>query len=139
MEYSASSVDSTILMRIFCYLFMQCDELVEHGASIGESPAAVIKKCKYTIGMLSDPSAALSVSDCDYYVMCNFCTCTQSSSMVVIRWSLTKMVFLSKLVVERVTLTCQQLTLILLPRYLRLATKHSLILLKLIPFQLSIA
>ncbi|OIW02334.1 hypothetical protein TanjilG_11228 [Lupinus angustifolius] len=39
----------------------KCDELVEHGASIGETPAAVIKKCKYTIAMLSDPSAALSV------------------------------------------------------------------------------
>ncbi|KAF8402444.1 hypothetical protein HHK36_013400 [Tetracentron sinense] len=39
----------------------KCDELVEHGASIGETPAAVVKKCKYTIGMLSDPSAALSV------------------------------------------------------------------------------
>ncbi|KAF5821906.1 putative 6-phosphogluconate dehydrogenase, NADP-binding, 6-phosphogluconate dehydrogenase, domain 2 [Helianthus annuus] len=38
-----------------------CDELKEHGASVGESPAAVIKKCKYTIGMLSDPAAALSV------------------------------------------------------------------------------
>lgn len=41
---------------------MQCDELKEHGASVGESPAAVVKKCKYTIGMLSDPPAALSVS-----------------------------------------------------------------------------
>ncbi|CAI9107218.1 OLC1v1006526C1 [Oldenlandia corymbosa var. corymbosa] len=39
----------------------RCDELVEHGASVGESPAAVVKKCKYTIGMLSDPPAALSV------------------------------------------------------------------------------
>eukprot|EP00262_Sarcandra_glabra_P022066 TRINITY_DN9599_c1_g2_i1.p1 TRINITY_DN9599_c1_g2~~TRINITY_DN9599_c1_g2_i1.p1 ORF type:complete len:294 (+),score=74.68 TRINITY_DN9599_c1_g2_i1:248-1129(+) len=39
----------------------KCEELVELGASIGETPAAVIKKCKYTIGMLSDPSAALSV------------------------------------------------------------------------------
>ncbi|KAJ8615983.1 hypothetical protein MRB53_035355 [Persea americana] len=39
----------------------RCDELVEHGASVGETPAAVIKKCKYTIAMLSDPSAALSV------------------------------------------------------------------------------
>ncbi|KAK7275306.1 hypothetical protein RIF29_16418 [Crotalaria pallida] len=39
----------------------KCDELVEHGASIGETPAAVVKKCKYTIAMLSDPSAALSV------------------------------------------------------------------------------
>ncbi|XP_027091850.1 glyoxylate/succinic semialdehyde reductase 1 [Coffea eugenioides] len=39
----------------------KCDELVEHGASVGETPAAVVKKCKYTIGMLSDPAAALSV------------------------------------------------------------------------------
>ncbi|XP_056170920.1 glyoxylate/succinic semialdehyde reductase 1 isoform X2 [Syzygium oleosum] len=39
----------------------KCDELVEHGASVGQTPAAVVKKCKYTIAMLSDPSAALSV------------------------------------------------------------------------------
>lgn len=39
----------------------QCDELVEHGALVCESPAEVIKKCKYTIAMLSDPCAALSV------------------------------------------------------------------------------
>lgn len=39
----------------------KCDELVEHGASIGETPAAVVKKCKYIIAMLSDPPAALSV------------------------------------------------------------------------------
>ncbi|KAI4354026.1 hypothetical protein L6164_002927 [Bauhinia variegata] len=39
----------------------KCDEFVEHGASIGETPAAVVKKCKYTIAMLSDPAAALSV------------------------------------------------------------------------------
>ncbi|KAK3025821.1 hypothetical protein RJ639_041269 [Escallonia herrerae] len=39
----------------------RCDELVEHGASVGETPAAVIKKCKYTIAILSDPAAALSV------------------------------------------------------------------------------
>ncbi|RDY06652.1 Glyoxylate/succinic semialdehyde reductase 1 [Mucuna pruriens] len=39
----------------------KCDELVQHGASVGETPAAVVKKCKYTIAMLSDPSAALSV------------------------------------------------------------------------------
>ncbi|KAK4374941.1 hypothetical protein RND71_005618 [Anisodus tanguticus] len=38
-----------------------CDELVQHGASVGETPAAVVKKCKYTIAMLSDPAAALSV------------------------------------------------------------------------------
>lgn len=41
---------------------MQCDELVQHGASVGETPAAVVKKCKYTIAMLSDPAAALSVN-----------------------------------------------------------------------------
>ncbi|GMP48794.1 hypothetical protein CsSME_00016030 [Camellia sinensis var. sinensis] len=39
----------------------RCDELVEHGASVAETPAAVVKKCNYTIAMLSDPSAALSV------------------------------------------------------------------------------
>lgn len=39
----------------------KCQELVEQGASVGETPAAVINKCKYTIAMLSDPSAALSV------------------------------------------------------------------------------
>ncbi|CAA6660256.1 unnamed protein product [Spirodela intermedia] len=39
----------------------RCEELVEHGATVGETPAAVIQKCKYTVAMLSDPSAALSV------------------------------------------------------------------------------
>lgn len=39
----------------------KCDELVEHGASVGATPAEVIKKCRCTIGMLSDPPAALSV------------------------------------------------------------------------------
>ncbi|XP_071723801.1 glyoxylate/succinic semialdehyde reductase 1-like isoform X1 [Rutidosis leptorrhynchoides] len=39
----------------------KCDELVEHGASIAETPSAVINKCRFTIGMLSDPVAALSV------------------------------------------------------------------------------
>ncbi|RZC56308.1 hypothetical protein C5167_015165 [Papaver somniferum] len=39
----------------------KCEELVHFGASIGETPAAVVKKCKYTIAMLSDPSAALAV------------------------------------------------------------------------------
>ncbi|XP_078173062.1 glyoxylate reductase 1 [Carex rostrata] len=39
----------------------KCEELVEQGASIGETPALVVKKCKYTIAMLSDPAAALSV------------------------------------------------------------------------------
>lgn len=39
----------------------RCDEVVKQGASLGETPAAVVEKCKYTIGMLADPSAALSV------------------------------------------------------------------------------
>ncbi|KAM3703965.1 hypothetical protein ACB094_04G141000 [Castanea mollissima] len=39
----------------------KCDELVDIGASVGDTPAALVKKCKYTIAMLSDPSAALSV------------------------------------------------------------------------------
>lgn len=39
----------------------KCDELVEQGASVGETPALVVEKCKYTIAMLSDPAAALSV------------------------------------------------------------------------------
>ncbi|KAI4374434.1 hypothetical protein MLD38_012429 [Melastoma candidum] len=37
-----------------------CDELVKHGVSVGESPAAVVLKCKHTIAMLSDMEAALS-------------------------------------------------------------------------------
>ncbi|EEF37779.1 glyoxylate/succinic semialdehyde reductase 1 [Ricinus communis] len=40
----------------------KCSELVNLGASIGESPAAVVKKCKTTIAMISDPAAALSVA-----------------------------------------------------------------------------
>lgn len=40
---------------------MQCDELVAYGATVGGSPAEVIKKCKITIGILADPLAALSV------------------------------------------------------------------------------
>ncbi|KAJ6874042.1 glyoxylate/succinic semialdehyde reductase 1-like [Populus alba x Populus x berolinensis] len=39
----------------------KCNELVEFGASIGETPAQVVKKCRLTIAMLSDPAAALSV------------------------------------------------------------------------------
>ncbi|XWS36651.1 hypothetical protein CRYUN_Cryun20dG0103500 [Craigia yunnanensis] len=39
----------------------KCNELVAHGASVGETPADVVKKCKITISMLSDPAAALSV------------------------------------------------------------------------------
>lgn len=44
-----------------CNPKLQCDELVKLGASIGETPAAVAKKCKIIVAMLSDPSAALSV------------------------------------------------------------------------------
>lgn len=39
----------------------RCEELVEQGASIGSTPAEVVKKCNYTIAILSDPPAALSV------------------------------------------------------------------------------
>ncbi|KAJ9169883.1 hypothetical protein P3X46_018031 [Hevea brasiliensis] len=39
----------------------KCNELVELGASIGETPAAVVKKCELTIAILSDPAATLSV------------------------------------------------------------------------------
>ncbi|VAI44483.1 unnamed protein product [Triticum turgidum subsp. durum] len=39
----------------------KCDELVAMGAAVGDTPASVVAKCKYTIAMLSDPSAALSV------------------------------------------------------------------------------
>ncbi|XP_038703500.1 glyoxylate/succinic semialdehyde reductase 1-like [Tripterygium wilfordii] len=39
----------------------KCEELVEFGATIGDTPAAVVKKCKITVAILSDPSAALSV------------------------------------------------------------------------------
>ncbi|XP_071723802.1 glyoxylate/succinic semialdehyde reductase 1-like isoform X2 [Rutidosis leptorrhynchoides] len=46
----------------------KCDELVEHGASIAETPSAVINKCRFTIGMLSDPVAALSVSEGKGYI-----------------------------------------------------------------------
>ncbi|XP_052184378.1 glyoxylate/succinic semialdehyde reductase 1-like [Diospyros lotus] len=39
----------------------KCDELVDHGASVGKTPAEVVKKCKYTIAILADPTVALSV------------------------------------------------------------------------------
>lgn len=48
-----------VLIRIL--LELQCDELAEHGASVAQTPAAVVTKCKYTFAMLSDPSAALAV------------------------------------------------------------------------------
>ncbi|XVE78245.1 hypothetical protein DITRI_Ditri13aG0129000 [Diplodiscus trichospermus] len=39
----------------------KCNELVAHGASVGETPAEVVKKCKIIIAILSDPAASLSV------------------------------------------------------------------------------
>lgn len=39
----------------------QCDEVMAHGASVGETPAEVVKKCNITIAILSDPAAALPV------------------------------------------------------------------------------
>ncbi|XP_068657925.1 glyoxylate/succinic semialdehyde reductase 1-like [Aristolochia californica] len=42
-------------------ILSNCEELVEQGASIGETPTIVIKKCKYTIVVLSDPAATLSI------------------------------------------------------------------------------
>uniref|UniRef100_A0A804NSA7 Glyoxylate/succinic semialdehyde reductase 1 n=1 Tax=Zea mays TaxID=4577 RepID=A0A804NSA7_MAIZE len=39
----------------------KCQELAALGATVGETPASVVSKCRYTIAMLSDPSAALSV------------------------------------------------------------------------------
>jgi 3-hydroxyisobutyrate dehydrogenase-like beta-hydroxyacid dehydrogenase len=53
--------ETTSVACFACNPILQCDELVEHGASIGETPAAVAKKCNCIIAMLSDPSAALSV------------------------------------------------------------------------------
>ncbi|KAK8583059.1 hypothetical protein V6N13_021778 [Hibiscus sabdariffa] len=40
---------------------LMCNELVAHGALVGQTPAEVVHKCKITIAMLSDPAAALSV------------------------------------------------------------------------------
>ncbi|XP_051132869.1 glyoxylate/succinic semialdehyde reductase 1-like [Andrographis paniculata] len=39
----------------------RAEELVEHGATVAKTPAEVIKKCKFTMAMLSDPAASLSV------------------------------------------------------------------------------
>ncbi|XP_056691475.1 glyoxylate/succinic semialdehyde reductase 1-like isoform X1 [Spinacia oleracea] len=50
------------MQHFCCGFFPSCDELVEHGATIGETPTAVVWKCKYTIAMLSDPSATISVA-----------------------------------------------------------------------------
>ncbi|XP_024361826.1 glyoxylate/succinic semialdehyde reductase 1 [Physcomitrium patens] len=40
----------------------KCEELAKEGASIGSSPADVVKKCSITIAMLADPSVAISVA-----------------------------------------------------------------------------
>ncbi|XVF72352.1 hypothetical protein PTKIN_Ptkin12aG0114900 [Pterospermum kingtungense] len=39
----------------------KCNEVVVHGASVVKTPAKVVKKCKITIAILSDPVVALSV------------------------------------------------------------------------------
>ncbi|KAI5081678.1 hypothetical protein GOP47_0001421 [Adiantum capillus-veneris] len=39
----------------------KCDELIKEGATLGKSPADVVKRCKITIAMLADPAVALSV------------------------------------------------------------------------------
>lgn len=106
---------------------MQCDELKEHGASVGESPAAVVKKCKYTIGMLSDPPAALSVSPKRNSVEVESLSMQFKFKLKGIsfftskffRWFLTKMVFLNKFVREKAILTCQLWMQIRLQRYVR--------------------
>lgn len=105
---------------------------MEYGATIGETPAAVIKKCKYTIAMISDPSAALSVgtsnSLCAFF---SLCTCDLSIRnrlvlfWVLLRWCLTKMVSLKKFAVEKVTLICQPLILKLLLRSVRFALQSN--------------
>ena len=99
---------------------------MEIGASVGETPAAVVKKCKYTIAMLSDPSAALSVGF--YFMLLSSLllpTVNKAINIIIsllpffLRWFLTQMGFLSKLSVEKVTLTCLLLTSILLQRSVR--------------------
>ncbi|CBI25677.3 hypothetical protein VitviT2T_010524 [Vitis vinifera] len=58
---SINLIRSGFKLTVWNRTLSKCDELVELGASIGETPAAVVKKCNYTIAMLSDPSVALSV------------------------------------------------------------------------------
>lgn len=108
-----------ITWHVFWNLLFQCDELVELGASIGETPAAVVKKCKYTIAMLSDPCVALSVSNSHFGFDKHFFYYPFVNTIFWFRWLLTKMVFLNKFALEKVTLTCQLLMLILLQRLMR--------------------
>uniref|UniRef100_A0A2P2MIC9 6-phosphogluconate dehydrogenase NADP-binding domain-containing protein n=1 Tax=Rhizophora mucronata TaxID=61149 RepID=A0A2P2MIC9_RHIMU len=58
---SMNLIKSGFKVTVWNRTLSKCNELVEFGASIGETPAAVVKKCKYTIAMLADPAAALSV------------------------------------------------------------------------------
>ncbi|KAK7279810.1 hypothetical protein RJT34_24868 [Clitoria ternatea] len=37
----------------------KCEEFVARGVSVGKAPTAIVEKYKYTITMLSDPSATL--------------------------------------------------------------------------------
>jgi 3-hydroxyisobutyrate dehydrogenase-like beta-hydroxyacid dehydrogenase len=52
---------SPSLILITLLLSWQCEELVTLGAAVRETPASVIAKCNYTILLLSDPAAAVSV------------------------------------------------------------------------------
>ncbi|CAL1408031.1 unnamed protein product [Linum trigynum] len=58
---SMSLIKKGFKVTVWNRTLSRCDELVEMGASVGETPAAVVKKCKITIAMVSDPAAALSV------------------------------------------------------------------------------
>lgn len=92
---------------------------MEHGASVAETPAAVVKKCKYTIAMLSDPSAALLVGIFHFGILTCHLLDFYLSKCKIPRWFLAKMAFLSRFVPEKVTSTCLQLMLILLQRLMR--------------------
>lgn len=41
---------------------MQCEELVQEGATAGKSPAAVVAQCPITFAMLAQDDVALEVS-----------------------------------------------------------------------------
>ncbi|ERN11312.1 hypothetical protein AMTRI_Chr04g242650 [Amborella trichopoda] len=58
---SLNLIKSGFKVTVWNRTLSKCEELAKLGASVGETPAAVVEKCKYTIAMLSDPSAALSV------------------------------------------------------------------------------
>jgi glyoxylate/succinic semialdehyde reductase len=81
--------ETTSVACFACNPILQCDELVEHGASIGETPAAVAKKCKCIIAMLSDPSAALSVGVFHvgiwYFISLVLVLCLQGHKPVIVQ------------------------------------------------------